>query len=123
MDITNFEILDLGPALEGLYDAWGASYRPSMTCSVVGEGTNAGTAFQDALDQLALEGYDTKLLNESGMEMGFYSMAASTPVSQIESHVEPDEEDEADEEDDCEIVYHVGIRYEGLDEITPDIMP
>jgi hypothetical protein len=123
MDITNFEILDLGPAPEGLYDAWGASYRPSMTCSVVGEGTNAGTAFQDALDQLAFEGYDTKLLNESGMEMGFYSMAASTPVAQIESHVEPDEEDEADEEDDSEIVYHVGIRYEGFDEVTPDIMP
>ena len=120
MDITNFEILDLGPASEGLYDTWGASYRVSMTCSVVGEGKNAGTAFQDALDQLALEGYDTKLLNESGMEMGFYSMAASTPVAQIEPHVEPDEEDE---EDDCEIVYHVGIRYEGLDEITPDIMP
>ena len=122
MDITNFEILDLGPAPEGLYDAWGASYRPSMTCSVVGEGKNAGTAFQDALDQLAFEGYDTKLLNESGMEMGFYSMAASTPVAQIESHVEPDE-DEEDEEDDCEIVYHVGIRYEGFDEVTPDIMP
>jgi len=122
MDITNFEILDLGPATEGLYDTWGASYRASMTCSVVGEGKNAGTAFQDALDQLALEGYDTKLLNESGMEMGFYSMAASTPVSQIEPHVEPDE-DEEDEGDDCEIVYHVGIRYEGLDEITPDIMP
>jgi hypothetical protein len=120
MDITNFEILDLGPAPEGLYDTWGASYRASMTCSVVGEGKNAGTAFQDALDQLALEGYDTKLLNESGMEMGFYSMAASTPVAQIEPHVEPDEEDE---EDDCEIVYHVGIRYEGFDEVTPDIMP
>jgi hypothetical protein len=122
MDITNFEILDLGPAPEGLYDTWGASYRASMTCSVVGEGKNAGTAFQDALDQLALEGYDTKLLNESGMEMGFYSMAASTLASQIESHVEPDEDDE-DEEDDCEIVYHVGIRYEGFDEVTPDIMP
>ena len=122
MDITNFEILDLGPAPEGLYDTWGASYRASMTCSVVGEGKNAGTAFQDALDQLALEGYDTKLLNESGMEMGFYSMAASTPVAQIEPHVEPDE-DEEDEEDDCEIVYHVGIRYEGFDEVTPDIMP
>jgi hypothetical protein len=123
MDITNFEILDLGPAPEGLYDTWGASYRAAMTCSVIGEGANAGTAFQDALNQLALEGYDTKLLNESGMEMGFYSMAASTPVAQIESHVEPDEEDESDEEDDCEIVYHVGIRYEGFDEITPDIMP
>ena len=120
MDITNFEILDLGPAPEGLFDEWGASYRSSMTCSVVGEGPDAARAFQDALDQLAMEGYGTKLLNESGMEMGFYSMAASTPVADIEPHVDPDEDDE--EEDDSEIVYHVGIRYEGFDEVTPDIL-
>jgi len=119
MDITNFEILDLGPAPEGLYDEWGASYRPSMTCSVVGEGSNAGKAFADALDQLALEGYDTKLLNESGMEMGFYSMAASTPATEIEPHVDPDEDEPAD---DSEIVYHVGIRYEGLDEVIPEML-
>ena len=118
MDITNFEIVDLGPAPEGLFEEWGASYRPSMTCSVVGEGPNAGKAFADALDQLALEGYDTKLLNESGMEMGFYSMAASTPATEIEPHVDPDEEEP---EDDFEIVYHVGIRYEGFDEVTPEM--
>ena len=118
MDITNFEIVDLGPAPEGLFEEWGASYRPSMTCSVVGEGPNAGKAFADALDQLALEGYDTKLLNESGMEMGFYSMAASTPATEIEPHVDPDEEEP---EDDFEIVYHVGIRYEGFDEVPPEM--
>lgn len=120
MDINNFEILDLGPAPEGYYDEWGASYRSSMTCSVIGEGKDAAHAFQDALNQLAMEGYGTKLLNESGMEMGFYSMAASTPAQQIESHVDPDEEEEAD--DDAEIVYHVGIRYEGFDEVTPDMI-
>jgi hypothetical protein len=120
MDITNFEILDLGPAPEGYYDEWGASYRSTMTCSVIGEGKDAAQAFQDALDQLAMEGYGTKLLNESGMEMGFYSMAASTPVSQIESHVDPDEDEEAD--DDAEVVYNVGIRYEGFDEVTPDMI-
>jgi hypothetical protein len=54
------------------------------------------------------------------MEMGFYSMAASTPAQQIESHVDPDEEEEAD--DDAEIVYHVGIRYEGFDEVTPEML-
>jgi hypothetical protein len=119
MEITNFEILDLGPAPEGLFDQWGASYRPLMTCSVIGEGKNAGIAFQDALDQLAMEGYGTKLLNESGMEMGFYSMAASTPATEIEPHVDPDEEDE---DDDSEIVYHVGIRYEGFDEVEPEML-
>jgi hypothetical protein len=119
MEITNFEILDLGPAPEGLFDQWGASYRPLMTCSVVGEGPDAARAFQDALDQLAIEGYGTKLLNESGMEMGLYSSAASTPVADIEPHVDPDEEDE---EDDSEIVYHVGIRYEGFDEVEPEML-
>lgn len=120
MDINNFEILDLGPASEGYYDEWGASYRTSMTCSVIGVGRDAAQAFQDALDQLAMEGYGTKLLNESGMEMGFYSMAASTPAQQIESHVDPDEEEETD--DDAEIVYHVGIRYEGFDEVEPEMI-
>jgi hypothetical protein len=119
MEITNFEILDLGPAYEGTFDAWGASYRELMTCSVIGEGDNAGKAFQDALDQLALEGYDTKLLNESGMEMGFYSMAASKPAKEIEAHVDPDEEDDAE----AEILYHVGIRFEGMDEVTPETIP
>lgn len=118
MEITNFEILDLGPAPEGLFDDWGASYRTSMTCSVIGEGENAGKAFQDALDQLAMDGYDTKLLNESGMEMGFYSMAASTPVKDIELHVDPDEEDGEAEP----MLYHVGIRFEGMDEVEPEML-
>jgi hypothetical protein len=112
MEITNFEIVDLGPAPEGLFDNWGASYRPTMNASVIGEGNNAGKAFQDALDQLAMEGYDTKLLNESGMEMGFYSMAASTQVGDIELHVDPDEEDDEQEP----LLYYVGVRFEGMDE-------
>ena len=119
MEITNFEIVDLGPAIEGTFDDWGASYRESMTCSVIGEAENAGKAFQAALDELALEGYDTKLLNESGMEMGFYSVAASKPAKEIELHVEPDEEDDPD----AEILYHVGIRYEGMDEVEPEMIP
>lgn len=117
MEITNFEIVDLGPAPEGLYDNWGASYRATMSASVIGEGPNAGKAFQDALDQLAMEGYDTKLLNESGMEMGFYSMAASTLVKDIEPHVDPDEEDEEQEP----LLYYVGIRFEGMDEDETEI--
>lgn len=116
MEITNFEILDLGPAPEGLFDDWGASYRPSMTCSVIGEGNNAGSAFQDALNQLAMDGYDVRLLNESGMEMGFYSMAASTPVGDIELHVDPDEEDD----EEGELLYHVGIRFEGIDQLDTE---
>ena len=119
MEITNFEILDLGPAPEGLFDAWGASYRSTMTCSVIGEANDAAQAFQDALNQLAADGYDTQLLNESGMEMGFYSMAASTPVGKIELHVDPDEEDEAPEP----MLYHVGIRFEGMDEVEPEMLP
>lgn len=119
MEITNFEIVDLGPAPEGVFDDWGASYRESMTCSVIGEADNAASAFRDALDQLALEGYDTKLLNESGMESGYYSMAASTPAKDIELHVEPEE----DEAEPVVIRYHVGIRFEGMDEVTPEVIP
>lgn len=110
MDVTNFEIVDLGPAPEGAYDLWGASYRENMTCSVVGEADNAASAFQDAMNQIAMDGLGTGLVNESGMEMGLYSATASTPATAIESHLDPDEDDE---DADLPVRYYVGIRYEG----------
>ena len=110
MEVTNFEIVDLGPAPEAAYDLWGASYRENMTCSVIGEADNAASAFQDAMNQLAMEGFGTKLINECGMEMGLYSARASTPAAEIESHLDPEDDDE---DADLPVRYYVGIRYEG----------
>lgn len=108
MLIDQFEILDLGVIPEGELATWGASFR-AFDCAIIGEGSSARQAIDDALNQLALDGFDTRLLHEAGVEAGFYGVEASKHVSDIEP-MEGDEEDE--ESDEAENVnYLIGIRY------------
>ena len=107
MEILIFQFCDLGPAPEGFYDTWGASFQSVYDDSVIGNGPNAAAAFNDALDQLAMDGLGTKLLHEAGVEHGFLSGAAHVEANQIEPHYEEEDDEDSDEPD----VYHVGIRF------------
>jgi hypothetical protein len=109
MEILTFQFADLGPAPDGAFDCWGASFLQHFDDSVIGTGSNAAVAFNDALNQLAMDGFDTKLLHEAGVEYGFLSGAASVEATDIEPHYE----DEEPSEDP--IVYHVGIRFQNPD--------
>lgn len=106
MEILTFQFCDLGPAPEGFYDTWGASFQSIYDDSVIGTGSSASAAFNDALDQLAMDGLDTKLIHEAGVEYGFFSGSANVNAKDIEPHFEPEEEDEEPD------VYHVGIRFQ-----------
>ena len=106
MEILTFQFCDLGPAPEGFYDCWGASFQSIYDDSVIGTGRSAAAAYNDALDQLALDGLGTKLMHEAGVEYGFFSGSANVLAKDIELHYDPDEDDEPCDE------YHVGIRFQ-----------
>jgi len=106
MEILTFQFCDLGPAPDGYYDTWGASFQSIYDDSVIGTGHSAAAAFNDALDQLAMDGLDTKLIHEAGVEYGFFSGSANVHAKDIEPHYESEEEDEPADE------YHVGIRFQ-----------
>jgi len=106
MEILSFQFCDLGPAPEGAFDFWGASFLQQFDDSIIGVGPNATVAFNDALNQLALEGYGTRLIHEVGVEYGFLSGSASVDATDIELHYEDDEPSEDP------ILYHVGIRFQ-----------
>jgi hypothetical protein len=109
MEILTFQFCDLGPAPEQYFDCWGASFHQHYDDSVIGSGPSASDAFNDALNQLAFEGFGTKLLHEAGVEYGFLSGAAHVGVGDIELHCEvEDDEDEPN-------VYHIGIRFQNPD--------
>lgn len=109
MELLHFEIVDLGPGVEGYFDEWGPSFNGLFTASVIGSADTAKAAFNEALNQLAFDGYGTKLLHEAGIEMGLMSAAAETPAGDIEPHVEPDDDEVAG--DDEPFQYHIGIRF------------
>lgn len=108
MEVLTFQFADLGPAPEGYFSGWGASFHQQYDDSVIGSGISAAAAFDDALNQLAIEGFGTKLLHEAGVEYGFLSGSAHVAAGDIEPHYEEEEEDEEPEA----IVYHVGIRFQ-----------
>ena len=109
--ISIFEISDLGPAPEGSYDFFSVSYRPEFDESALGTGATAKDAFDSALNQIALDGLDTKLLHEAGIEAGFYSALASTRRAETVFAEIGDDELTGDVETDEPILYHVGIRF------------
>lgn len=120
MEITHFEIVDLGPGAEGSFDDWGPSFNPSFNSSAIGCGASAKDAFDDALNQLAFDGFGTKLLHECGIEQGLLSQHAHTPVEDIEPHVDGDEDAEGETDPEEPIFYHIGIRFEAeMEETAP----
>lgn len=111
MLIDQFEILDLGVVPEGELKNWGASFR-EFDAVVIGEGSSAKQAFKDALDSLALDGCDTSLLHEAGLEAGFYGQDAAKHLQDIEPmESEDDDEPMASIATQSEVTYMVGIRY------------
>ncbi len=48
MEILTFQFCDLGPAPEGYFDCWGASFLSQFDDSVIGTGPTAAAAFDDA---------------------------------------------------------------------------
>ena len=117
MELLIFQINDLGPAPEDFYDCWGATFQHQFNDSIIGKGKNATEAFNDALNQLALDGFGTRLLHEAGVEYGFLSGSAAVLATDIEPHFDPDEDDDLSED-----VYHVGIRFQN-DEDDAEVEP
>ena len=116
MEILTFQFCDLGPAPEGAFDCWGACFLQQFDDSVIGVGPTAAVAFNDALNQLAFDGFDTRLIHEAGVEYGFLSGSASVDAADIEPHYEDEEPCED------EILYHVGIHFQnpdGDEEVVP----
>jgi hypothetical protein len=110
MVIDQFEILDLGIVPEGELLTWGASFR-EFDAIIIGKGNSAKQAFKDALDFLALEGCDTRLLHEAGVEAGFYGEDAAKHLEDIEP-MDPDENDSTQTiSSPLEVAYMIGIRY------------
>jgi len=115
MEILIFQIVDLGAAPDETVMP-GDSFRSVYDSSVMGTGLSAKLAMSDALDQLALGGLGTRLLNESAIEDGWMSPQAEEPADEI--YEEDDGEDEAEEKDDepfGTILYHVLIRFQHPD--------
>jgi hypothetical protein len=112
MEILIFQIVDLGAAPDETVMP-GDSFRSVYDSSVMGTGLSAKLAMSDALDQLALGGLGTRLLNESAIEDGWMSPQAEEPADQI--YEEDDEEGEKDDEPLGTILYHVLIRFQHPD--------
>lgn len=104
MEILKFEIIDLGAAPVDTVCP-GDSFREDLDASVIGTGNSASAAMKNALDQLAMDGLDTKLLHEAAIEDGWYGQAASESAANLY-------EAEEDEDPDQVIEYHVLIRFQ-----------
>lgn len=104
--ITDYEILDLGVAPVGAFDAWGPGHNERHDAVMLGEGPTAMAAMECALNELALAGYDTRLLHEAGIEHGLHSPSARQQAAQIWRETCDDEDDP-----EAEVLYYVGIRY------------
>jgi len=103
MTVEEFEIVDLGVAPAGTFEAWGPSFS-AYTDAVVGSGDTGEAALQDALNQIAMLGLDAAPVEEQARESGYFSQDASTPLEEI---VEGDEllQDQA-------VRYYIGIRFD-----------
>jgi len=103
--VAKFEIIDMGAAPADTV-APGNTFRSLYDADVMGTGVTAKAAFDDALNQLALDGYETRLLHEVGIEAGYYSQDAQQPAAGI---YEPAEGEDVGNE---VIEYHVLIRFQ-----------
>lgn len=106
-EIRVFEIVDLGVAPVGTFDPWGPAHREVYDSVMLGEGPTAKAAVECALNELALEGYSTRLLHESAVEHGFHSPSASQQASSIWADCCAEGDDQ-----EAEVLYYVGIRYQ-----------
>lgn len=104
MEILKFEIVDLGAApVDTVFP--GDTFRQNLDSSILGTGSCAADSVKNALDQLALDGYGTKLLHESFIEGGWYGQSASEPASNLYEGEDDDSSEEV-------IEYHVLIHFE-----------
>ena len=104
MEILRFEFVDLGAApADTVYP--GDSFRNEFDAEVIGTGASARLAMKAALDELALDGYDTRLVHEAAIEAGWHGQDAEESATNL---YEP-----AEDEDMTNVVveYHVLIRF------------
>jgi len=107
MNVTRFEFVDLGAGPVDCMDA-GPSFR-GFAFEVMGTGATAHDAMEDALNTIAGDGVDTRLLHESAIEAGYSSEAARVPASELH---EDDEKDNPDVAPVGECEYTVLVRYD-----------
>jgi len=102
MTVEEFEIVDLGVALDGAYDAFGPSFD-NFGCAVVGIGDTGVAALQDALDQIAIQGLDASSVEAAAREASYFQRAAEVPAADL---VIGDDLLEGKP-----VHYYIGIRY------------
>jgi hypothetical protein len=102
MTVEEFEIVDLGVALDGAYDAFGPSFD-NFDCAVVGIGDTGVAALQDALDQIAIQGLNAASVEAAAREASYFQRAAEVPAADL---VIGDELLEGKP-----VNYYIGIRY------------
>lgn len=107
MDVQYFQIVDLGTGPESGV-GYGVSHDPRLDSEVLGMGRTAKEAWNDALDQMSIDGLSTTLLNEAGIESGWLGGSANENASDIHE----DDEDDVEPAIDEPIFYHVLIRFE-----------
>jgi hypothetical protein len=103
MSVEEFEIVDLGVAVEGSFEAWGPSYS-TYTNAVVGSGPTGEAALQDALNQIAILGINAASVEAEARESGYFSQDAATPLEEI---IDGD-----DLLQDKAVSYFIGIRFD-----------
>ena len=101
--VAHFEIVDLGAAPAETV-APGGSFR-NFDAEVFGTGNSAKAAMDDALNQMALDGFDTSLIHARALEDGWLGTTATTPAAEL---YEPEEGEELQ---GVAIEYHVLIRF------------
>ena len=103
MTVEQFEIVDLGVALEGAHDAFGPSFD-NFGRAVVGIGPTGVAALQDAMDQISIQGLETTSIEQEARDANYFSQAAETPAEEL---IEGD-----DLLDGKPVHYYIGIRFD-----------
>lgn len=105
--IKEFEVIDHGIDHAQYFQGCGIAYT-KFDRVATGCGENATEAFEDALEQIAMDGFDVQPIEESADGKLFTSIEAQK--ASVEAYLDKQQVPEEDRED-CELYYYVSIRW------------
>lgn len=101
--IADFEVIDHGVDHAQYFQGCGTAFTNWNHC-VTGCGESAADAFNDALEQIATDGWDVVEIESSDDGADFTSEKAE--AASVETHLDGEERGE-----ECELYYYVSIRW------------
>jgi hypothetical protein len=104
--IRAFEIEAHGVEHAQFFQGAGLAFT-NFDAIATGAGENAQEAYEDAADQLAMEGWDTNKLPSSESALRRRGLHKSDSVARV---IRESGEDPNERPDDCELYYYVTIR-------------